>query len=762
MGDNPTIRRNAVRHSQNVLLYGGVSFSAAGSLAAAILLVSTFGSIADPTYSYLWMALVLVLNFARVLDSHLFHQARDAEDNTTYWKNRFYWSTLCSSLTWAASIWLLFPANDPSHQVLLVVAICAVAYGSLASLPYDNKLNLLFNGILFVSVVTKLVIVGTAGSYELALFNVFFFFFLIGCSAKFGDNYIELLRLKHDSQETNRALTITTEKMAQMGYWQWEIDSPAMELSENLRKLLGFESYKVEYTEFLERVHPDDKNIISSSVDSALKGSEQFETAIEYRLAEKTNTGFRHIRQLIKRMDEVNGEACLFGSVQDITDIKAAEQKIYDMAYYDSLTGLANRAHFHEHLEKLTKRSEETNQQFSILYIDLDNFKSINDSYGHECGDKYLSLFGNYLRSVVSYTDFIARLGGDEFCVILHDLSDREEAKKIAKRCLGFGKKAIEIGNHRIHPKLSIGISVFPDDGVKPGSLVKSADMAMYHVKQNGKQNLAFYTESMRSDSDERERLEADLRKALANNNFELWYQPKMDIRDNSIAGVEALIRWRHPEKGLIPPDLFITTAERVGVIKDIGKWVLKAACIQLKDWNLQGFNLQMAVNVSGDHFASNGFTQSVQEAIQTYAINPEDLEIEITESLSRDPVVHSRICKELRHAGVCVAIDDFGTGYSSLSVLGDLEVDTLKIDRSFIQYLPQDKSSKLMVKAITDLALGLGFDIVAEGVETKQQLEFLKELNIPYVQGYYFSKPLIEKEMLKLLTDERNAQKAA
>lgn len=751
MGDTSVRRHQAIRHSQNELLYSGVKFAAFASLGASVVVATTFHSIVNQSMTYMWMAIVFSVYAIRVFDSYLFYADSSADQRTHHWSSRFYWLAILSSLAWASSIWLMFPENDPAYQVLLVLTIGGVAGGALASLPYDNKLSLVFQLILFLSVELKLLITGTPFSIELALYSLFVFGFLISCGNKVGTNYVELLRLKQDSQDNNIALIKTTEQMAQMGYWQWKLKSRTVDLSENLAKLLRFDNRVVSIEECIDQIHPDDRHVVRSSLSAIMEDENTEGTAIEYRLRLGDDPAPRHMRQLIKRMTDTDGTQSLFGSVQDISATKMAELKMYNMAYFDSLTQLANRAHFHEHLERHTVSAKKESTNYSIIYIDLDNFKGVNDSYGHECGDRYLSAFADHLRASISRTHFISRLGGDEFCILVQGFSDKAEINKIAQDCLAFTEHTIQIENHRIHPKLSMGISMFPEHGNLPDEIVKRADIAMYHAKNLENQSVAFFEESLEHDAIERVRLEADLRKALADNHFELWYQPKMDIRNNTIAGVEALIRWRHPEKGLIPPDLFITTAERVGVIKDIGEWVVVTACKQLKSWNDEGYQLQMAVNISSDHFASAGFTDFVIRSVENSGILPTDLEVEITESLSRDPEVHTRVCKELRTAGVRVAIDDFGTGYSSLSILGELEVDTLKIDRSFIQHLAEDENTNLMVKAITDLALGLGYECVAEGVETVEQLNFLKDLNCPYVQGYFFSPP-IQAEILKQL----------
>ncbi len=762
MGNTTISRREAIRQDQNELLYAGIKFSAAGTFAAALVVVYTFGPLANEKMAWMWLILVSVIYLARIVDNWLYRQSNSQKAEARKWQKRFNAGAISSAVAWATSVWMIFPDNNPAYQVLLILTLGGVAGGALASLPYDKLLIKLFQLIIILSVEIKLLSLGDPFSLQLAVFCLFVFGFLLSCGTEVGKNYYDLLCFRQDTQETNSTIIKTTERMAQIGYWQWNMRTKEIELSENMAQIWGSTSRSLSIAKCFRYLHRNDRDRVKHLFESVVTDQTE-EAEIEYRMRDLRNGVYRYMRQVVKKISDSQGQSYLVGTVQDISDIKSAEEKIYNMAYFDDLTGLANRASFHEKLQQQITVALRKQNKFAIIYIDLDDFKGVNDAYGHECGDNYLKYFSQYLTENMRRTDVIARLGGDEFCILMTDFTDRKELEFSAARCLDFMNFPIQIGNHRIHPKLSIGISIYPTDATDADNLVMCADTAMYTVKQNGKHDYCFFEAKMLSDISERVKLEADLKHSLATGQFELWYQPKISLKDNRLSGVEALIRWRHPTKGIIPPDLFISTAERVGMIKDIGEWVLATACAQLHSWNAQGLYIDMAVNISCDHFRVSGFPTFVIDTINKHSVDSKHLEIEITESLTRDSDEHTKICHELRAFGVRIAIDDFGTGYSSLSVLAKLEVDTLKIDQSFISGLPGDDSSRLMVKAITDLSLGLGYDVVAEGVETAEQLAFLQSLGCPYVQGYFLCRPVMAEKIPDLansvwLTDIKKA----
>ncbi len=761
MDENTQKRQSAIRHSQNQLLYGGIKFSAVGSLAAAVVVLYTFGPYVDAISARFWFVGITAVYLLRVLDLLLFIKEPNPSENPKRWALRFNAGALMASAAWASSMWFVFPADDVPHQILLILTLGGVAGGAIASLPYDKRLNFAFQMIIVLSVEIRLFLEGDSFSYEIALFGLFVFGFLLSCGKEVGNSYFELIRLKQDIQDKSNSVMKTTERMAQIGYWEWDGESSSIKLSDNLAELWKVDSGLMSIKSCFQRIHATDRRNVRKSFLKVREIDE--EIVVEYRMSVDMGISeFRTMRQVIKQVPNHDGNISLLGTVQDITDIRSAEEKVYAMAYYDGLTGLANRSYFHDYLNSVITNSEGAKKQFSVVYIDLDNFKGVNDSYGHECGDGYLQMFSEHLKNTVRKTDLVARLGGDEFCILVNDIDDISDSVATAERCLEFSADTIEIGNHRISPQLSVGISTYPQDGEAPDDIVKSADLAMYYVKNNGKQDFAIYDERMAIETEEQMRLEADLKQALNNDEFELWYQPQVNIQDNTYSGVEALIRWRHPTRGMVRPDLFITTAERVGMIKEIGEWVLETGCKQLAEWNANGLYIQLAVNISGEHFIASGFPEFVENVVKANNLDPDHVEIEITESMSRDPVAHTQVCNELQKIGVRIAIDDFGTGYSSLSLLGKMPVDTLKIDKSFIDGLPSDEGSRLMVKAITELCLGFEYDIVAEGVESADQLAFLTSLKIPHVQGYYFSKPLPSDEIWPLLTTKNPLQLAA
>jgi len=436
---------------------------------------------------------------------------------------------------------------------------------------------------------------------------------------------------------------------------------------------------------------------------------------------------------------------------RDITERKKAEQIIHKMAYYDSVTNLPNRNMFKEHLNNSLAKNE-PNQELAILFLDLDRFKVINDTKGHSTGDLLLKDVADRLRSVVKSDGLVSRQGGDEFLILLEG-KKKEEIETIAQQIIDVFSCPFFIGCEEVFVTTSIGISLYPYDGEDQETLIKNADTAMYLAKERGKNNFQYYNASLNTQSTRKMELEVGLRKALETNQFRMVYQPQYELETGKIIGVEGLIRWEHPKLGPISPIEFIPLAEETGLIVQIGKWILRQVCHDHTKWKQNGIRpIKMAVNISVRQMQDQGFVKSVKQVLDEYQVNPEMIELEITESIMQN-INHSIVTlNDIKKLGVKIAIDDFGKGYSSLSYLKHLPIDKIKVDKSFVDDIVDPNHNGLIAKAIIDIGHIMKFTVIAEGIEEETQVAFLLKNNCKLGQGYYFSKPLPEEDVRRLL----------
>ncbi|MDH3257388.1 MAG: EAL domain-containing protein, partial [Nitrospinota bacterium] len=439
--------------------------------------------------------------------------------------------------------------------------------------------------------------------------------------------------------------------------------------------------------------------------------------------------------------------------VQDLTERKQMENTIRQMAYYDSLTGLPNRNLLNDRLAVALANASRNNQKVAILFLDLDHFKTINDSLGHEAGDHLLQQVSLRIKGILRKQDTIARMGGDEFIILIPGLTDVDHTARLAEKILDAVTPVFKIGDNELYIGCSIGISIFPDDGMEIKTLLKNSDLAMYRAKEKGRNTFQLYTPSMNFKAMERLAVEKNLRKALDREEFELYYQPKINLKSGQIAGMEALIRWDSPELGLVMPNQFIPIAEETRLIIQLGHWVLLTACQQAKSWQEDGLpQIPISVNLSVVQFTHPNLVSEISRVLKQTKIPPHHLELEITESvLMQDTTLAVSILNKLSELGIKISIDDFGTGFSSLNYLKNLPMDYLKIDQTFIQDFNL-QTNFAITKAIVTLAQSLNMKTIAEGVETEQQRKFLVELNCDEAQGFLFSKPIPKEEMGELL----------
>lgn len=437
---------------------------------------------------------------------------------------------------------------------------------------------------------------------------------------------------------------------------------------------------------------------------------------------------------------------------RDITERKNYEKIIRHHAFYDYLTELPNRFLLKKRVEIEIAKSKSVNRKFAVLYLDLDRFKFVNDTLGHDVGDKLLQQIAERLKKHILSADTIARIGGDEFIILLSKITCKEDIMKFSKKLISVVKEPLMIDSHEIYISASIGIAIYPEHGEDSTTLISNADVAMYEAKKMGRSSFEFYTESLSEKALERLNLENSLRHALEKNEFIVYYQPKVHAKTEKLIGAEALIRWEHSSLGLVSPEKFIPLAEETGLIIPIGEWVLRTACTQNKALQDLGFPpLTISVNLSTLQFHLQDLKKVVQEVLKETGLEPQYLELEITESIAMQNVEYTiKTINEIKEMGVKFSIDDFGTGYSSLSKLNSLSVDKLKIDKSFVSEIGGEKNDSIIASIIMSLGKSLELEVVAEGVETQEQVNFLKENTCDEMQGYFFGKPMCSEDFIK------------
>lgn len=445
-------------------------------------------------------------------------------------------------------------------------------------------------------------------------------------------------------------------------------------------------------------------------------------------------------------------EVIRYSMVETFDRLEDEKKELYNMARTDSLSGLANRNSLMEYLNRLIAASKRESKEFAMLFLDLDHFKSVNDSLGHNVGDELLQNVSNIIDDILRSNDFVARVGGDEFIIIIQDYNSLRELSHIIERIQSILSKKWVIQANPVEISSSIGIAFYPKDGEDTVTLMKNSDIAMYEAKKNGRSGYSFFTDELNSRVQDTISLEKDMKEALKNNEYELYYQPKVDIVSGRIVGAEALIRWLSPTKGMIPPNNFIPLAEENGFIVDLGKWVYETAICQQKSFQEIGIDMKISINFSPKQFISENFFEKLTSFITQNQVSPSNIDIEITENMFIDNNgTNIDILNMLSDFGLSISLDDFGTGYSSLSYLKDFPINNLKIDKSFIDSYMQEKGN-IFIETIVNMGKTLNMEVIAEGVESQDQLEYLKAIGCDQYQGYYFSKPLNVKDFESLV----------
>jgi diguanylate cyclase (GGDEF)-like protein/PAS domain S-box-containing protein len=564
---------------------------------------------------------------------------------------------------------------------------------------------------------------------------------------------LEALR---DSEDKYRSIL----EDIQEAYFEVDLTGNFTFFNDSLCRLTGCSKEELtgaNYTHFSDK---ENSEIVFQTFNKVYTTGEPTE-GFDWLIIKKDGTR-KYIEASVSLKKESGKPAGFKGVIRDITERKRIEQELNHMATHDALTGLPNRLMFSQLLNQAIQSAKRNTKQLAVFFIDLDRFKIINDSLGHDAGDLLLQEIASRFKQSLRAVDVVGRLGGDEFVILIEDFQDFNQVKIVAHKILSASIKPMVIVGEECRVTASVGISIYPKDGQDEQSLMKNADIAMYFAKEEGKNNFQFYSKDIKAQSNERLSIETNLRRAMERNELSLDYQARLDFKTNEITGVEALLRWQNQYLGVVTPTQFIPVAEETGLIVPIGKWVLKTACFQNVVWQLQGLPpVCMAVNLSLRQLLDDNLLEDIRTALKESGMAPQLLELEITESMvMHNPSRLIALLTKIKEMGVRLAIDDFGTGYSSLAQIKHFPIDTLKVDRSFIRNLPQDSEDKAITEAIITMGKTLSLTVVAEGVETIEQENYLREHICDEMQGFYFSKPLAAELFADLLRTHKPSDK--
>ena len=570
-------------------------------------------------------------------------------------------------------------------------------------------------------------------------------------------------------EEENASLKTSKERfhkltaLSPVGIFQLDQNQQLQYVNQRWRDIHGVQSNLPGLQEWFARIHADDLPDVRQAWNRLT--SDQESIVIELRL-QRRDQSHVWIQLMASALHDRNGELQGYlGVISDISELKAAQLQMETLAFYDPLTGLANRRLFRNRLEKAVKTVMRSGTSMALMFLDMDQFKRVNDTLGHDAGDSLLKEVASRLNNTVRENDTVSRIGGDEFTILLTDVHQTQDVLVVAEKLLLAMAKPIRIKGQDIVTTVSIGITLTPDDSTDANTLMKNADLAMYRAKELGRNNFQFFSEDMNHSILEHLSLEKEIGEAIAREHFSLVFQPKISLTDYHVTGVETLIRWQHPEKGMITPDRFIPVAEETGQILEIGSWVLEQSCRQMSSLirsKVLPEDAKVAVNLSARQFTDPYLLQRIRSVLEITKIRPQCLELEITESTLMEDVKSAiQIMQEIKKTGVAIAIDDFGTGYSSLSYIKRFPIDVLKVDRSFVTDIPDDENDMAITAAVIAMAHKLSLTVVAEGVETQQQLQFLRQNACDEGQGYLFSRPLSLGQLHQFLSESGSTFRA-
>jgi len=774
------------------------------ALTGTLVSLLVYGLLNGQAPANLLVGWIITLNFC-LLGGYaitlLYRRDRSASDNSVLWFRRYMVATALVAVAWASLVVFLKFGLSPIHQTVVIMVMVGAASSALVLAIPVLPAYFVFLSLPMLSVSLWLLAQSALALNGLGTLGALFLALMGFAGRNLNQNLINSIKLRYENAdlanevnqlnenleqrviEKTHALSESEERFdlamqgANDGLWDWDIRNATAYFSPRWKSMLGFKEWEISGSprEWQRRIHKDDRRKVLSLIKTHLDGKTKSYESI-HRVLNKRGS-YIWVLDRGRAVCDQNGKPYrMVGTQVDISDHKHLEEKIKSaniqlkheikervqaqkelahLAKHDPLTSLPNRILFYEQLQVAIKVAEIEDDAIAVLLVDLDNFKHVNDTLGHPVGDRLLIDVSNRLNSIVNKNYFLSRFGGDEFIVILQGCSDSFIVEAYAREIIELVSQPFHLEDQEIRIGCSIGITLFPDHGKEPDQLIRDADIAMYHAKNQGRNMFQYFTEQMDQEITEKVTMRNMLHGALDRNEFDIHYQPQVDIATGKITGLEALLRWLPTEIENVSPDRFVPLLEEAGLISSVGNWVLHEACQQLALLQKRGLNdLKMAVNISPRQFLEEGLVENIENTLTKFKIPARSLEIEITENVfMEDLELVRQSLSKLKELGVLITLDDFGTGYSSLGYLKRFPINGVKIDKVFVRDILNSDDSRGLVNAIIAMAKGLNLDyLIAEGVETEIQLQHLRQAGCPTYQGYLYSCPLPRKELEALL----------
>ncbi len=743
------------------LLYVNSTIPIFVSISVGIILCWTLRETAETNLLIGWFGIFFTISATRIILIYLFYRYERQSRDTGTWHLYFLLSAHLAACVWGAASLLLYPHQDPQSQVIFIVVMVGLSAAAITSLAPSLSVVSGYLALILLPLAAILIHDNTSESILIGLLILLFLAVCLSGVIRINRNIRDNIKLRYQSIHRETILKASQDRYqhifdnAPLGIFHYDSDSTIVSCNSGFAEIIGSSTETLVGFNMLANIR---QRGAVDAIKASLNSGDGFFEGDFVSVTSDKSTPIRSFFKAIRNTDQV-----IIGGVgilENFTERRLSEQQIKYHTTYDALTGLPNRRLLMSQLKNELSRATRHGRYGALIFLDLDNFKTINDSLGHSIGDKLLKLIAKRLTDNVRREDCVARMGGDEFIIILTELDGNHDgavkkARKGAENIRDYLSSPCTIEGYDMHITPSIGVSLFPKPDKGIDDILKQADAAMYKAKAAGSNEIRFFLPSMQKAADEQLRLTTDIRKALINDEFVVWYQPQVN-QSGIILGAEALVRWNHPERGVIPPGTFLKIAEETGLMWDIGQRVLATACEQISHWADDGLlqeSMIISVNISAKEFGAPAFVQALRNTLDRSGAAPRHLGIELTEGslISTGGDIVDKIIT-LRQLGITFSVDDFGTGYSSLNYLQTLPLNTLKIDRSFINRINDGTKDVVLVDTIIMMARNLGLEVIAEGVETEQELAYLSRKNCSIYQGYYFCRPVDAAAFTSLL----------